>query len=1202
MIKSSNLLSDLKIILRRLSDDIRERCEEVQEIDTQLKHEHRQALDKGRTAQTYSAWRDEVVTRTSAAWILACVFVRFMEDNELIDAAYLSGSGQRLQEARDNYTLYFKSNPRESDREYLLHVFTTVANLPGVGSLFDKKHNRLWRIGPSGDGAGMLLAFFQKIEGETGSLIHDFTDAHWDTRFLGDLYQDLSDDIRKKYALLQTPEFVEEFILNRTLNPAIDTFGLKEVRLIDPACGSGHFLIGAFHRLLFLWQQQEPETNERELVRRSLDAVYGVDINPQATAIAYFRLLVAALKASNIDKLKNAPGFEIHLATGDSLLHGPTPESGRFLTGYLPGQDPLAYVYETEDADKLKRYLGQKYHAVVGNPPYITVKDKAINHAYRDKFRSCYRQYSLVCPFLERFFDLAFNGENGKAAGYIGAIVANSFMKREFGKKLIENYIPKWNLTHIIDTSGVYLPGHGTPTVILFGRSQKPVSDKVRAVMGIKGEPGTPEIPSEGIVWNAIVNQVDIKGLESEFVSTDDIKREYFYKHPWSLGGGGASVLANAFSTMAKKGLKDIVSEIGFGAVTREDQVYMIGKLVLNRHDIISKYSRELVQGEKIRDWKIQDPQKAIWPYDEKSLEAQADAKVIEFLWPWKTQLSKRIAYGHSQLERGLKWFEYSMFFKERYLISQSITIAFVATHNHFVLDCGGKVFNRSAPIIKLPNKSKIIDHLNLIGLLNSSTALFWGRQTFFAKGGYASGKWEEGLEWDGTKLMQFPVSEKQPMELAEILDRMGKKCTEYLPANLIKKEVPSKTSIERNENQFSKTRETMIALQEELDWQCYNYYQITDEQLWMPDMEDVPGIKLGERAFEIVMARKMESGELETSWFERHGSTPVTEIPSHWPEEYRQLVCRRINLIESDKNIRLIEQPEYKRRWAMEPWDKQVKSALEQWLLNRLEYALSGRDLMAEGDPQPATKEPRLLSCAQLADMLRGDEDFLKVAELYKSRPDFDVAKLVEDLVGKESVPFLPVFRYKPSGLRKRRDWEKTWELQRQEDAIDSRTKLNKNHPEYLTPEGAERLKRKSIGDIAVPPKYQTKDFIKSSYWRLRGKLDVPKERFISYPGLERDTEQSMIITWAGWDHLQQAKALSNYIEEAKNLGWPEHRLVTMLAGLVELLPWLRQWHNETDPHYGIGMGNFFAEYLHNQARELGKTVQDLKNWAPNN
>jgi hypothetical protein len=108
-------------------------------------------------------------------------------------------------------------------------------------------------------------------------------------------------------------------------------------------------------------------------------------------------------------------------------------------------------------------------------------------------------------PFIERFFDLAQAAQNGRSAGYVGMITANSFMKREFGKKLIEEFFPRVDLTHVIDTSGAYIPGHGTPTVILFGRNRNPVGDEVRAVLGIRGEPGTPEKPAQGMVWQSIV-------------------------------------------------------------------------------------------------------------------------------------------------------------------------------------------------------------------------------------------------------------------------------------------------------------------------------------------------------------------------------------------------------------------------------------------------------------------------------------------------------------------------------------------------------------------------------------------------------------------------------------------------------------------------------------------------------------------------
>ncbi len=54
----------------------------------------------------------------------------------------------------------------------------------------------------SADGAKTLLGFFQRIDPDSGETVHDFTDPDWDTRFLGDLYQDLSESVRKRYALL----------------------------------------------------------------------------------------------------------------------------------------------------------------------------------------------------------------------------------------------------------------------------------------------------------------------------------------------------------------------------------------------------------------------------------------------------------------------------------------------------------------------------------------------------------------------------------------------------------------------------------------------------------------------------------------------------------------------------------------------------------------------------------------------------------------------------------------------------------------------------------------------------------------------------------------------------------------------------------------------------------------------------------------
>ena len=267
----------------------------------------------------------------------------------------------------------------------------------------------MWTIEPSPQAVKALLAFWRET-GEDGQIRYDLTDPDWNTRFLGDLYQDLSEAARKTYALLQTPEFVEEFILNYTLDPAIEEFGLEPeppvghedlppgLRVIDPACGSGHFLLGAFRRLLSAWETASPTTDRYELVAKALSSVHGVDKNPFAAAIARFRLMLAAMRAAGVDRLTERVDFPINIAVGDSLLHGKGApgRQGEFDFGGEAG----AWTYRTEDVEDYIKSCHileyGSYHVVVANPPYITVKDKAENESIRKRYEELLRQVRTV--------------------------------------------------------------------------------------------------------------------------------------------------------------------------------------------------------------------------------------------------------------------------------------------------------------------------------------------------------------------------------------------------------------------------------------------------------------------------------------------------------------------------------------------------------------------------------------------------------------------------------------------------------------------------------------------------------------------------------------------------------------------------------------------------------------------------------------
>jgi hypothetical protein len=385
-----------------------------------------------------------------------------------------------------------------------------------------------------------------------------------------------------------------------------------------------------------------------------------------------------------------------------------------------------------------------------------------------------------------------------------------------------------------------------------------------------------------------------------------------------------------------------------------------------------------------------------------------------------------------------------------------------------------------------------------------------------------------------------------------------------------------------------------MISNQEELDWLCYHLYGLADALVYKGTP---PPIKLGERAFEIALARRMAAGEVDTTWYERHESTPITEIPDHWPRDYRELVEHRLQAIEENSWVKLVEQPEHKRRWNREPWEKRQQRALKGWLLDRLEA-------------ESKTNGPELLTSAQLADRVRHDEKFQQVAELYTDNPLFDAQQLVTELIAIDEVPQMAPARLKPTAIKKFRAWQETWEKQRQEDAIDAgfgvaeplssedAESADKVRVYEAAKQRAEARKAAEVGIIPVPPKYAATDFRKSSYWSLRGKLDVPKERFFSLPECEKPGDNTPVFGWAGLDHLQRAQAIAGwYMERKEQDGWEPDKLMPMLVALEELIPWLKQWHNDLNPEFGERMGEFYEGFLFEELRQLDLTREDI--WA---
>jgi hypothetical protein len=226
---------------------------------------------------------------------------------------------------------------------------------------------------------------------------------------VADLLQALTGDRIAGNAFSQTPWFIADLLCDRTIVPAASTFTNMPLRLIDPAAGAGHLLIWAaigLHTLYTAGVPGWPPVSAKQSVRRIINGVHGVELDPLTAALARLRLTVVAgalLGTAPLRLHKIPTWIRPRIAVGNALLAG------------LGDPNPPGTVLD--DTDDYPGILDRgTYHAVIANPPYKVIKDAAVRDAVRTAYRDvCHMQSPATVPFAKLLFDLAIRGEDGHA-------------------------------------------------------------------------------------------------------------------------------------------------------------------------------------------------------------------------------------------------------------------------------------------------------------------------------------------------------------------------------------------------------------------------------------------------------------------------------------------------------------------------------------------------------------------------------------------------------------------------------------------------------------------------------------------------------------------------------------------------------------------------------------------------------------------
>ncbi len=265
---------------------------------------------------------------------------------------------------------------------------------------------------------------------------------------------------------------------------------LQTLRICDPACGSGAYLLGMMSELMRLRDAlfQSKQVDPKSTYQRKLDIIqknlYGVDKDEFAVNIAMVRLWLSLAVDYEGDTPEPLPNLDYKVATGDSLT-GPTPSTKQ--TGFsvpliqqiqehqaeylVTHNDPEKQRLREEIAELKEQIQGWQenpegfiwqvefpevfqeggFDIVLGNPPYVQQKwIGPIKPILKEQFPEVYTGTAdLYVYFYKRGIELTRSG------GILIYISSNTFLRVEFGEKLRQFFTDKLSLHRILDFGSV---------------------------------------------------------------------------------------------------------------------------------------------------------------------------------------------------------------------------------------------------------------------------------------------------------------------------------------------------------------------------------------------------------------------------------------------------------------------------------------------------------------------------------------------------------------------------------------------------------------------------------------------------------------------------------------------------------------------------------------------------------------------------
>jgi type I restriction-modification system DNA methylase subunit len=497
-------------------------------------------------------------------------------------------------------------------------------------------------------------------------------------------------EVRKAGGIFYTPEYIVDYIVKNTVgrflsekNPKL----IKNLRILDPACGSGSFLIRAFKELEEYYQRLKKEawekrqktlakvfedqaqfsfdegslegrwelnvSDKRKIV---LNHIFGVDLDEQAVEVSRLSLMLKMLEEEHgiIPGRAVLPTLDHNIKYGNSLISGDVLKLQSFFKEDWVKTKP--FEWEAYFRKIVKEEGG--FDVIIGNPPYVRIQTLPKDQVgfFNKNYISATGNYDIYALFVERGLQLL------KPGGILGFILPHKFFQAAYGQGLRKVIAEKNALMEVVNFRDNQIFGQAsTYTCLLFLQKGKERAFKYSEVAKLEDPEKQLQIIREH------------EEYEDDRMRIGKIPKKQVTEAPWSFSFGEEASLLEKIKDMGSP-LEQVTERIFQGLKTSADKIYILDVIqrktksikVRSPHldrdiELEPELLKPLIKGGQMRRYLVVEPEKVIlFPYRNGNLISkrefqESNRRCWEYILANKRYLEER----EGGIMKGDNWYAY---------------------------------------------------------------------------------------------------------------------------------------------------------------------------------------------------------------------------------------------------------------------------------------------------------------------------------------------------------------------------------------------------------------------------------------------------------------------------------------------------------------------------------------------------------------